>query len=69
MACRSILYRILQLADDEGAIPANPLRRVPPPKRRADPEQVWAKRSGGPTRPRKPVGSWPSAQCSGGTTC
>jgi integrase len=40
MACRSILYRILQLAEDEGAIPANPLRRVPAPKRRADPEQV-----------------------------
>jgi hypothetical protein len=31
MACRSILFRILQLAEDEGAITANPLRRVPPP--------------------------------------
>ena len=40
MACRSILFRILQLAEDEGAITANPLRRVPPPKRRADPEMV-----------------------------
>jgi integrase len=40
MACRSILFRVLQLAEDEGAITANPLRRVPPPKRRADPEQV-----------------------------
>jgi integrase len=40
MACRSILYRILQLAEDEGAISANPLRRVPAPKRRADPELV-----------------------------
>jgi integrase len=40
MACRSILYRILQLAEDEGAITTNPLRRVPPPKRRADPEKV-----------------------------
>jgi integrase len=40
MACRSILFRILQLAEDEGAITANPLRRVPPPKRRADPERV-----------------------------
>jgi integrase len=40
MACRSILFRILQLAEDEGAITANPLRRVPPPKRRADPEKV-----------------------------
>jgi integrase len=40
MACRSILFRILQLAEDEGAITANPLRRVPPPKRRVDPEKI-----------------------------
>jgi integrase len=40
MACRSILFRILQLAEDEDAITTNPLRRVPPPKRRADPEKV-----------------------------
>jgi Phage integrase, N-terminal SAM-like domain len=40
MACRSILFRILQFAEDEGAITANPLRRVPPPKRRIDPEKV-----------------------------
>jgi Phage integrase, N-terminal SAM-like domain len=40
MACRSILNRILQLAEDEGAITANPLRRVPPPKRQIDPEKV-----------------------------
>ena len=33
-------FRILQLAEDESAITANPLRRVPPPKRRADPEKV-----------------------------
>jgi Phage integrase, N-terminal SAM-like domain len=29
MACRSILFRILQLAEDEGAIAANPVRRCP----------------------------------------
>src|SRR5437762_2690906 len=40
MACRSILCRVLQLAEDEGAISANPLRRVPPPMRRADPDKV-----------------------------
>src|SRR6266487_6970481 len=40
MACRSILLRILQLAEDEGAIASNPLRKVPAPKRRADPEQL-----------------------------
>jgi Phage integrase, N-terminal SAM-like domain len=32
MACRSILFRILQLAEDEGAIAANPVRKVPAPK-------------------------------------
>jgi integrase len=42
VACRSLLLRILQFAVDEGAIDANPVRRVPPPKRRADPEQVFA---------------------------
>jgi integrase len=40
LACRSILLRILQFAEDEGAIPSNPVRKVPPPKRRADPETV-----------------------------
>jgi hypothetical protein len=40
MACRSILFRILQLTEDEGAITANPLRRVPPPGRWVDPEIV-----------------------------
>jgi integrase len=42
MACRSILFRILQLAEDEGAIAANPVRKVPAPKRRADPDRVFA---------------------------
>jgi integrase len=41
LACRSILFRILQFAEDEGAIAANPLRKVPAPKRRADPEAVF----------------------------
>jgi hypothetical protein len=42
MACRSILFRILQLAEDEGAVAANPVRKVPAPKRRVDPDQVFA---------------------------
>jgi integrase len=42
MACRSIVFRILQLAEDEGAIVANPIRKVPAPKRRVDPERVFA---------------------------
>jgi integrase len=38
MACRSVLFRILQFAEDEGAIPANPMRKVPAPKRPVDPD-------------------------------
>jgi integrase len=40
MACRSLLYRVLQHAEDEGAILANPVRKVPAPKRPVDPEAV-----------------------------
>ena len=40
MACRSLLYRVLQHAEDEGAILTNPLRKVPAPKRPVDPEAV-----------------------------
>jgi integrase len=39
--CRSLALRIFQFAMDEGAIDVNPVRKVPPPKRRADPEQVF----------------------------
>jgi integrase len=39
--CRSLALRIFQFAMDEGAIDANPVRKVPPPKRRADPEKVF----------------------------
>jgi integrase len=42
MACRSILFRILQLAEDDGAIAANPVRKVPAHKRRVDPERIFA---------------------------
>jgi integrase len=40
MQCRSLVLRILQFAVDEGAIDSNPVRKVPSPRRRADPEQV-----------------------------
>jgi len=39
--CRSLALRIFQFAMDEGAIEANPVRKVPPPKRRVDPEEVF----------------------------
>jgi integrase len=40
LQCRSLVLRILQFAVDEGALEANPVRKVPSPRRRADPEQV-----------------------------
>ena len=39
--CRSLALRIFQYAMDEGAIDTNPVRKVPPLKHRADPEQVF----------------------------
>jgi integrase len=39
--CRSLALRIFQFAVDEGAIDTNPVRKVPPLKRRVDPEQVF----------------------------
>jgi integrase len=38
MACRSLLNRILQAAEDEGRIPVNPVRKVPAPKPPIDPD-------------------------------
>jgi integrase len=37
MACRSLLYRILQTAEDDRRIEANPVRKVPAPKPPVDP--------------------------------
>jgi integrase len=41
MACRSIVFRVLRFAEDEGAIPVNPMRKVPAPRRPVDPEDVF----------------------------
>jgi integrase len=43
MACRSILNRILQAAEDERLIPFNPLRKVKAPRRAVDPEVVFGR--------------------------
>jgi integrase len=43
MACRSILNRILQAAEDERLIPFNPLRKVRAPRRLVDPEVVFGR--------------------------
>jgi integrase len=40
MQCRSPVLRVLQFAVDEGALDSNPVRKVPSPRQRADPEQV-----------------------------
>jgi integrase len=37
MACRSLLYRVLQAAEDDQRIEANPVRKVPAPKPPVDP--------------------------------
>ena len=52
LACRSICIRILQLAEDEAPFASNPVRKVPPPKRRADPSSCWGRPSAAPTRRR-----------------
>ena len=43
MACRSLLNRILQAAEDERLIPVNPVSKVPPPKRPVDPEVIFGR--------------------------
>ena len=43
MACRSILYRILQAAEDDQIIPFNPVRKVKAPKRPVDPEAIFGR--------------------------
>src|SRR6266511_1993784 len=40
MDCRSVVHRILEFAEDEGAIPANPMRKVRPPRRPVDPDKA-----------------------------
>jgi len=41
MACRSIVFRILKFAQDEGAIPANPMLKVPAPDPPVDPDEIF----------------------------
>jgi hypothetical protein len=43
LACRSLLNRILQAAEDEGLLAANPVRKVPPPRRPVDPEVIFGR--------------------------
>ena len=57
--CRSLLLRIFQYAVDEGALDANPVRKVAVPKRRADPEKVFGQAKTPSAHPR---GSRPAAR-------
>ncbi len=41
LACRSVVFRILKFAEDEGAIPLNPMRKVPPPDPPVDPDEIF----------------------------
>jgi integrase len=41
MACRSVVFRILKFAEDEGAISANPMRKVPAPDPPVDPDEIF----------------------------
>jgi hypothetical protein len=68
LACRSILHRILQFAEDEGAIRSNPVRKAPPPKRRADPEQLLGEAKRRASLPRKLAGCSAVSPCPGGIT-
>jgi integrase len=43
MACRSVLFRIMQAAEDDYLIPFNPVRKVKAPKRPVDPEAVFGR--------------------------
>jgi integrase len=47
LACRSLLNRILQAAEDEGLLTSNPVGKVAPPRRPVDPEVIF-----GRARPR-----------------
>jgi integrase len=43
MACRSVLYRILQAAEDDGIIATNPVRKVSAPRQPVDPDVVFGR--------------------------
>jgi integrase len=43
MACRSVLFRIMQAAEDDYLIPFNPVRKVKAPRRPVDPEAVFGR--------------------------
>jgi integrase len=45
MACRSLLHRILQAAEDDRRIDANPVRKVPAPKPPVDPAALLGRAS------------------------
>ena len=67
--CRSLALRIFQYATDEGAIDANPIRKVPRPSAGSTLRRSPARSSVGRSPLRRPGGCWPGSRCSGGITC
>ena len=63
--CRSLALRIFQFALDEGAIDTNPVRKVPAPRRRPDPDLVLRPGKRRALTPRKPGSCWRVSRCSG----
>ena len=68
MAARSILYRILQAAEDERLIVANPVEGASAQVRGGPRMNSSARASGGRSRPGRPVYSLPASRPSGGIT-
>ena len=70
MAARSMLYRILQAAEDDRRIDANPVRKVPAPKPPGRPRRAARPRQApGAHSPRSSGGSSPAPGPPTATTC
>ena len=59
---------LFQFAMDEGAVDANPVAKVPAPKRRADPENVFAEAKRRALTPEEAGRLLACFRCTGGTT-
>lgn len=68
MGCGSLLYRILQAAEDDQRIEANPVRKVPAPERPVDAEARLGRAKRRAYTPRSSATSWPERRPSTGIT-
>jgi Phage integrase, N-terminal SAM-like domain len=60
MACRSLLHRILQAAEDDRRIDANPVRKVPAPRPPVDADARLGRIKRRSYTPRSLGGCWPA---------